>query len=162
MKKKLLGIKSAVEVIKKLKRKKKKIVFTNGCFDILHAGHVRYLAKARSMGDFLVLGLNSDKSIKRLKGKNRPIVPEGERAEVLSALESVDLIVKFTGDTPIKLIEAIGPDILAKGSDWASGKIVGEDFVKSQGGRVARVRLVKGKSSTNIIDKVVKTCLKQK
>lgn len=156
MKKKLVSLRGAVNIIAKLKsgRGKKKIVFTNGCFDILHAGHVRYLKKARSMGDFLVIGLNSDKSIKRIKGKSRPIVPEGERAEVLSGLESVDMIVLFNDDTPIKLIESIKPDILAKGSDWAKGKIVGEDFVKSEGGRVARVRLVKGKSTTNIINKI--------
>lgn len=155
MKKKIVGLKTALDRIKKLKRKK--IVFTNGCFDILHAGHVRYLSKARKLGDVLVLGLNSDKSIKRLKGMSRPIVPEGERAEVLAGLESVDMIIKFNEDTPIKLIEAIKPHVLAKGSDWASGKIVGEDFVKSIGGKVSRVRLVKGKSSTNIISKILKT-----
>ena len=135
-------------------RKGKKIVFTNGCFDILHAGHVRYLKKAKSLGDILVVGLNSDKSIKRIKGKDRPIVSEGERAEVLSGLESVDYVVLFSDDTPIKLIEKIKPNVLVKGSDWKKGKIVGEDFVKSMGGKTVRARLVQGKSTTNIIKKI--------
>lgn len=138
----------------KLKGSRKKVVFTNGCFDILHAGHVRYLKKARSLGDILVVGLNSDSSIKKLKGKDRPIVNEGERAEVLSALESVDYVVLFSEETPIKLIESIRPKILAKGADWGRGNIVGQEFVESTGGKVVRVRLVKGRSTTNIIKKV--------
>jgi D-beta-D-heptose 7-phosphate kinase/D-beta-D-heptose 1-phosphate adenosyltransferase len=141
---------------KKLKNTRKKVVFTNGCFDILHAGHVRYLSAARAMGDMLVVGLNSDASVKRIKGAGRPIVPEPERAEILSALESIDYIVAFSEPTPIKLIEAIKPKVLVKGADWKHGEIVGEDFVKKNKGTVKRIRLVKGRSTTNIIKKVRK------
>ena len=136
-------------------RKKKKVVFTNGCFDILHAGHVRYLKKARSLGDLLVVGLNSDHSVRRLKGSTRPIVPQKERAEVLSALECVDFVVIFNDETPLKLIEAIQPGVLAKGADWAAKDIVGAWAVKKGGGRVARITLVKGRSTTNIIRRVL-------
>src|SRR3990170_3830636 len=132
-------------------RKKKKVVFTNGCFDILHAGHVRYLKKARSLGDVLVVGLNSDSSIKAIKGDSRPIVPEKERAEVLGSLYFVDYVVLFREPTPVKLIQAIKPDILVKGSDWAAKDIVGSDVVKKTGGRIRRIPLVKGRSTTNII-----------
>ena len=132
------------------------VAFTNGCFDILHAGHVRYLAKARSFGDLLIVGLNSDKSIRKIKGQKRPVVPEGERAEVLSALESVDYVVLFDEETPLSLIESIKPDVLVKGADWKHGEIVGEGSVKRAGGKVRRVTLVKGKSTTNIIEKVLK------
>lgn len=131
-----------------------KVVFTNGCFDILHAGHVRYLKAAKALGDILIVGLNSDSSTRSIKGKLRPIVPEGERGEVLAGLESVDMVVLFNEDTPIKLIEAIEPDILVKGADWGHGEIIGEGFVKSRGGSVRRIRLLKGKSTTNIISKI--------
>lgn len=136
-------------------RKKKKVVFTNGCFDIIHAGHVRYLKKARSLGDVLVVGLNSDSSVRSIKGETRPIVPQKERAEVLSALECVDYVVVFSDPTPLKLIESIRPDVLAKGADWAAKDIVGGDAVKKGGGRVARITLVKGRSTTNIIRRVL-------
>jgi len=136
-------------------RKKKKVVFTNGCFDIIHAGHVRYLKKAKSLGEVLVVGLNSDSSVRSIKGETRPIVPEGERAEVLASLGCVDYVVLFDGPTPIELIEAIRPGVLAKGADWAARDIVGADVVKKGGGRVARVTLVKGKSTTNIIRRVL-------
>lgn len=136
-------------------REKKKVVFTNGCFDILHAGHVRYLKKARSLGDVLVVGLNSDSSVRSIKGPARPIVPQRERSEVLSALECVDYVVLFSGPTPLKLIEAIKPDVLAKGADWAARDIVGADIVKNSGGRLARITLVKGRSTTNIIRRVL-------
>jgi D-beta-D-heptose 7-phosphate kinase/D-beta-D-heptose 1-phosphate adenosyltransferase len=136
-------------------RKKKKVVFTNGCFDILHAGHVRYLKKARSLGTVLVVGLNSDSSVRSIKGETRPIVPQRERSEVLSALECVDYVVLFNGPTPLKLIESIKPDVLAKGADWAAKDIVGADIVKINGGRVERITLVKGRSTTNIIRRVL-------
>ncbi|CAG1066507.1 D-glycero-beta-D-manno-heptose 1-phosphate adenylyltransferase [uncultured bacterium] len=136
-------------------RKKKKVVFTNGCFDILHAGHVRYLKKARSLGDVLVVGLNSDSSVRAIKGETRPIVPEKERSEVLAALECVDYVVLFNGPTPLKLIEALKPDVLAKGADWAAKDIAGADVVKKSGGRVARITLVKGRSTTNIIRRIL-------
>lgn len=132
-----------------------KVVFTNGCFDIIHAGHVRYLKKAAALGDVLVLGLNSDRSVRVIKGEKRPIVPQAERAEVLAALASVDYVVIFNEPTPIRLIEAILPDVLVKGADWAAGKIVGADAVKKNNGRIRRVTLVKGRSTTNIIKRIL-------
>jgi D-beta-D-heptose 7-phosphate kinase/D-beta-D-heptose 1-phosphate adenosyltransferase len=141
--------------LKALRAGKRRVVFTNGCFDILHAGHVRYLAAAKKLGDALIVGLNSDSSVRRIKGKERPIVPEAERAEVLSGLESVDFIVIFDEPTPIKLIETLRPDVLVKGADWKRGEIVGEKVVLSLGGRVKRITLVKGKSTTNIIKKIL-------
>jgi len=136
-------------------RLQRKVVFTNGCFDVLHAGHARYLNKARSLGDLLIVGLNSDSSVRGLKGKDRPIVAQKDRAELLSALEAVDYVVIFKDPTPIKLIEAIRPDLLVKGADWKSGKIVGEEFVKKNGGKVARIRLAKGRSTTDVIKKII-------
>ncbi|MBI5328617.1 MAG: D-glycero-beta-D-manno-heptose 1-phosphate adenylyltransferase [Deltaproteobacteria bacterium] len=136
-------------------RKNKRIVFTNGCFDIIHAGHVRYLNKSKTLGHILVVGLNSDSSVKKIKGEKRPIVPQKERAEVLSGLEAVDYVVIFNEPTPIKLIKAILPDILVKGADWANHEIVGADVVKAAGGKIARVKLVKGRSTTNIIKKIL-------
>lgn len=153
--KKVLTLKKLTAELAPLRKKGKRVVFTNGCFDIIHAGHVRYLRKAKTLGDVLVVGLNSDASIRKIKGPSRPIVPARERAEVLSALEAVDYVVQFGEPTPIKLIEAIVPDVLVKGSDWAAHEIVGADVVKANGGRVARVRLVKGRSTTNIIKRVL-------
>ena len=138
------------------KRRGKKIVFTNGCFDLVHAGHVRYLKKARSLGDILVIGMNTDKSVRKIKGKNRPIVDEKDRAEVLSALECVDYVVFFGEPTPLKLITAIKPDVLVKGADWKHGEIVGEKVVKANKGSVRRVRLAPGRSTTDIINKIKK------
>ena len=152
---KLKTLPAAVKAASAERRRGKKIVFTNGCFDILHAGHVRYLKKARSLGDALIVGLNSDSSIRAIKGETRPIVPERERAEVLSALECVDHIVIFKDETPLRLIETIKPDVLAKGADWAAKDIVGGECVKKNGGRIARVTLVKGKSTTNIISRIL-------
>ncbi len=134
---------------------KSKIVFTNGCFDIIHAGHVRYLKKARALGDILIVGLNSDSSVRSIKGAKRPLVPQKERAEVLGALEAVDYVVIFKGPTPIKLIEAIKPDILVKGADWTKKEMVGADVVRKHGGRLARIRLVPGISTTKIIKKIL-------
>ncbi|MBE9527760.1 MAG: D-glycero-beta-D-manno-heptose 1-phosphate adenylyltransferase [Proteobacteria bacterium] len=142
--------------LKALRSEGQRCVFTNGCFDILHAGHVRYLTKARTLGDALIVGLNSDKSVRKIKGKSRPIVPEEERAEVLLGLEAVDFVVLFDTPTPIGLIEALLPDVLAKGADWIESDIVGAEAVKRNGGRVARVKLVKGKSTTNIIKRIEK------
>jgi len=145
---------SLKKLLTELSQKKQKVVFTNGCFDILHAGHARYLKKARSLGDLLIVGLNSDSSVKKIKGKLRPIVPQKDRAELLSALAAVDYVVIFNGETPIKLIEAIIPDILVKGADWKSGEIVGEEVVKKHGGKLRRIQLAKGRSTTNIIEKI--------
>ena len=137
-------------------QKDKKTVFTNGCFDILHYGHVRYLADAKSMGDILIVGLNSDASTRRLKGKNRPINTQKDRAEVLSALESVDYVVVFNDDTPYRLIKTLKPDILVKGGDWLKKDIVGADIVVSGGGKVLTIPYVKNRSTTNIINKITR------
>ncbi|MFN6040350.1 MAG: D-glycero-beta-D-manno-heptose 1-phosphate adenylyltransferase, partial [Phycisphaerae bacterium] len=131
-----------------LKRRKKRVVFTNGCFDVLHSGHVTLLEKAAAFGDFLVVGLNSDDSVKRLKGPTRPINNEQDRARVLGALESVGAVAVFTQDTPLELIKAVQPDTLVKGADYTKDKVVGADIVESYGGRVELVDLVAGKSTT--------------
>lgn len=153
---KVLSLKRLLTVLKGLRKRGKTIVFTNGCFDIIHIGHIRYLKKAKALGDILVIGLNSDASVRKIKGDKRPIVSQKERAEVLSALEMVDYIVIFNEPTPIRLIKAIQPDVLVKGADWEEKEIVGADVVKAKGGRVARIRLARGKSTTDIIQKVLK------
>ena len=127
------------------------IVFTNGCFDVLHRGHVTYLAQARDLGDCLVVGLNSDASVKRLKGENRPVNGESDRAIVLAALSFVDYIILFEEDTPKNLIEQVKPDILVKGGDYQIANIVGADFVTENGGKVLTLPFVDGYSSTKII-----------
>src|SRR3990172_1047947 len=136
--KKLLG---------KLRRERKRIVFTNGCFDLLHLGHVEYLRQARKLGDLLIVGINSDASVKRLKGKARPVLPQIDRSRILAALESVDYAVIFPEDTPLELLKRIKPDILVKGGDYSADNIVGGRFVRSYGGRVKTIPLVKGKST---------------
>lgn len=139
--------------ITELKSAGKKIVFTNGCFDLLHVGHVRYLQEARKLGDALVVGINSDASVKRLKGPTRPVQNEQDRAEILAALEAVDLTVLFVEDTPENLIHQVKPDILVKGGDWKIDSIVGAPFVMSYGGKVMSLQFVDGKSTTKIIEK---------
>jgi D-beta-D-heptose 7-phosphate kinase/D-beta-D-heptose 1-phosphate adenosyltransferase len=134
----------------------KRVVFTNGCFDLLHAGHVKYLQKARSFGDMLVLGLNSDASVRRLKGDKRPLIGETERAHILAALDCIDYLVIFDDDTPLRVIEALRPDILAKGGDYTLDGVVGREIVESYGGRVELVEFVDGRSTTNIIEKILK------
>ena len=138
------------KTVKRLRKKGSKIVFTNGCFDILHRGHVSYLDIAKSFGDILILGLNSDDSVRRLKGNNRPINHENDRAFILAALKSVDYIVKFDEDTPYKLIELIQPDILVKGADYENKKIIGSDIAKE----VKLIKFIEGCSTTNIINKI--------
>ncbi len=137
-------------------RKNKRVVFTNGCFDILHVGHITLLQKSKALGDILVLGVNTDASIKRLKGSKRPIVSEQERAHILAAIESVDYVVLFDEDTPIELIKSIRPEILVKGSDYKIETVVGHEFVQSYGGEVKLVDLVPGFSTTNIVDAILK------
>ena len=144
-----------VPVLEKLRRSGKKIVFTNGCFDLLHAGHVRYLREAKAAGDVLVIGLNSDRSVRGLKGPGRPLVPEGERAELLAALEMVDYVVIFDRPTPGELIAEISPDVLVKGGDWKRDQIAGADEVEAAGGRVLIVPLVPGRSTSGLIDKII-------
>ncbi|HAJ56224.1 MAG TPA: D-glycero-beta-D-manno-heptose 1-phosphate adenylyltransferase [Candidatus Omnitrophica bacterium] len=136
--------------------KKRKVVFTNGCFDILHVGHIKYLAQARQKGDLLVVGLNSDLSVKKIKGIDRPINTQNDRAEVLAALESVDFVVIFNEDTPLKLIEAIKPHVLVKGGDWKKDEIVGSAQVLSRGGKVFVIPYVKNRSTTGLIKKIQK------
>jgi len=131
-----------------------RIVFTNGIFDILHRGHVAYLEEAKSQGDLLILGLNSDESAKRLKGENRPYVGQEDRAFILSRLESVDIVSIFGEDTPINLIKIIKPDVLVKGGDYNLGDIVGRDFVESYSGKVCTIPFMIGKSTTNLINKI--------
>ena len=133
----------------------KKIAFTNGCFDILHPGHTRYLYKARASADFLVVALNSDASLKALKGPGRPILPEEARAELLAALGFVDAVVIFDEDTPLKLIKKLLPDVLVKGADWSEEEIVGADVVKEAGGEVERIPVVKGFSTSSIVERIV-------
>lgn len=135
----------------------KRVVFTNGCFDILHYGHIKYLKEAKAYGDILVVGLNSDASVRKLKGSKRPINTEKDRAEVLAALESVDHIIVFSEDTPYKLIGSLKPDILVKGGDWRKEKIVGADIVLANGGKVLSLPYLKNKSTTNTIKKLIQT-----
>jgi D-beta-D-heptose 7-phosphate kinase/D-beta-D-heptose 1-phosphate adenosyltransferase len=137
------------------KARGKKVVFTNGCFDLLHAGHVKYLQKARGLGDLLVLGLNSDTSVRRLKGEKRPLIDEDERAHILAALDCINYVVLFDQDTPLELITALKPHILAKGGDYTADGVVGKDVVEAYGGRVELVSFVDGKSTTNIIERVL-------
>ena len=137
-------------------RKGKKVVFTNGCFDILHVGHVKYLQEAKAQGDLLVVGLNSDASVRKLKGETRPIQNESDRGEVMSALGCVDFVTIFTEDTPENLIHLVKPDVLVKGGDWKVNQIVGSDFVMSYGGEVKSLQFVQGKSTTNIVSKILK------
>ena len=131
-----------------------RLVFTNGCFDLLHPGHVRYLQAARSLGDALVVGINTDASVRRLKGAGRPLVEEGARALVVAALASVDAVTLFEEDTPRELIRALLPDLLAKGGDYAPGEVVGRDEVEAAGGRVAIIPFVPGYSTTSLIERL--------
>jgi D-beta-D-heptose 7-phosphate kinase/D-beta-D-heptose 1-phosphate adenosyltransferase len=152
---KIRSLAEIVQIRNQLRRDGKKLVFTNGCFDLLHAGHVRYLNQARALGDVLVVGLNSDRSVREIKGKGRPITPEDERAEVLAALACVDYIFLFDDLTPQSVIDAIVPDVLAKGADWETSEIVGRQTVERAGGTVQRIPLVEGISTSAIIKKVL-------
>jgi D-beta-D-heptose 7-phosphate kinase/D-beta-D-heptose 1-phosphate adenosyltransferase len=141
--------------LEKARRAGKRIAFTNGCFDILHVGHVRYLSAAGSEGDLLVVGLNSDSSVRSIKGDRRPLVNQDQRAEVLASLACVDYVVVFDEPDPLRLIRSVKPDILVKGADWAEEDIVGGEFVKSTGGRIIRVELVSDASTTGIIERIL-------
>ena len=145
----------AIALVEKARHRGKTIVFTNGVFDILHPGHIRYLRDARALGDLLIVGLNSDRSVKALaKAPDRPINSENERAEVLAALASVDAVVIFDEDTPHEIISALQPDILVKGADWGENAIVGRDIVEARGGKVVRIALAEGYSTTKIIERI--------
>ncbi len=154
---KIKDLKHAKELVREWKSQAKTIVFTNGCFDLLHLGHVDYLEKARSLGDKLVLGLNSDDSVSRFKGQNRPIQDQNSRSRVLAALQVVDLVVFFNEDTPLTLISEIQPNILVKGSDYLAENIVGADVVKKNGGVVKTIDFVSGYSTSKIIEKIKRT-----
>jgi len=143
--------------LKNLRKSGLRVVFTNGCFDILHVGHVRYLTAARSKGDILVVGLNSDQSVRKIKGEKRPVVPENQRAEVLAGLRCVDYVILFDEADPLKLIQSICPDVLVKGADWSEEAIIGASFVKDRGGRVERIAVVPETSTTRIIQKIIET-----
>ena len=130
------------------------VVFTNGCFDLLHPGHVALLERARAEGDLLVVGLNSDASVARLKGAGRPVIPQAERAEALLALEAVDRVAVYDEDTPREIVAALVPDVLVKGADWAADRIVGRAEVEAAGGRVVRVPLVPGRSTSAVLDRI--------
>jgi rfaE bifunctional protein nucleotidyltransferase chain/domain len=144
----------------RLTRSKKRIVFTNGTFDILHRGHVFYLEKARAAGDVLVVGVNSDASVRSYKGPGRPVNPEADRLFVLAALQCVDYVVLFSDPTPLRLILALHPDVLAKGADWKLKDIVGAKEVLGWGGRVKRIAFVKGRSSTRVINRLAELAAK--
>ena len=141
--------------LEKLSKQGKKIAFTNGCFDILHVGHVRYLIEAKKTADILVLALNSDASVQAIKGEKRPLVPQEERAEVLASLECIDYITIFSEETPLELIVYLKPDILIKGGDWPIEKVVGRNEVRAWGGKVELIPEVIGKSTTNIVEKIL-------
>jgi rfaE bifunctional protein nucleotidyltransferase chain/domain len=146
-----------LKIRERLKHEKKKVVFTNGCFDIVHRGHVEYLTKAKALGDVLLVGMNTDASVQRLKGPLRPVVCQDDRAFVLAALHVVDYVCLFDEDTPHELITAIVPDVLVKGSDWAIDSIVGKDIVEAAGGTVQTIDFVPNRSTTNIIQKIAQS-----
>jgi rfaE bifunctional protein nucleotidyltransferase chain/domain len=150
----VLPLADAVARIEGLRRSGRVIVFTNGVFDLLHPGHVRYLQRARVLGDALIVGLNSDASVRRNKGPGRPINPEAERAEVVAALECVEAVVIFDEDTPAEIVRACQPDILVKGADWAADQIVGRDTVEARGGRVVRMPVEEGYSTSAIVERI--------
>jgi D-beta-D-heptose 7-phosphate kinase/D-beta-D-heptose 1-phosphate adenosyltransferase len=153
---KIVKLKELVHKISTLREYGRTIVFTNGCFDILHVGHVRYLAAARSEGDVLVVGLNSDESTRSIKQENRPIVSQDQRAEVLAGLGCVDYITVFNEPDPLKLIQALKPDVLVKGADWEEEDIIGADVVKDRGGKVVRIDVVPDISTSRIIERILK------
>ena len=151
---KILARATLARTINRLRGGGRRIVFTNGCFDLLHAGHVRLLERARSLGDVLVVGLNSDRSVRALKGRGRPVVGQQDRALVLAALASVDYVTIFDEPTPYELIARLTPDVLVKGGDWSARAIVGRDLVERRGGRVVRLPLVPGRSTTGLLQRL--------
>ena len=151
---KIIGLQTLKKKLNAFNRQGKTVAFTNGCFDLMHLGHVKYLQTAKKGNRILVVGLNSDRSINRIKGPHRPIVPQKSRAAVLAALESVDYVVIFNEDTPAKLIRVLRPDILIKGADWKGKEVVGADVVRARGGKVEFIRYIQGFSTTHIIEKI--------
>ena len=155
--KKILPFERAIELVAELKRQGKRVVFTNGCFDLLHPGHTRYLAEARKLGDVLIVALNNDRSVRALKGPGRPILPEGERAEILAALESVDCVTIFDDLTPQAVIARMLPQVLVKGADWGAEEIIGRAEVEAAGGEVISIPVVPGYSTSSLIQAAVRS-----
>lgn len=153
---KVIGRGKLIKRVRRLKKQGKKVVFTNGCFDLLHVGHVRYLNRAKQFGDVLVVGLNTDDSVRKLKGEERPLVAQEERAEVLAGLAAVDYITFFTEETPYNLINELRPDVLVKGADYKVKDIVGNDVVRESGGAIVRIPLAENFSTTGIIRDIVR------
>jgi len=156
MREKIVSSGSLLAIRKRLRRQEKTVVFTNGCFDLIHGGHIRLFRAAKKLGDVLVVALNSDASIRRLKGPQKPIFPLRERQEVLAALGDVDYVTSFSETTPRRIIVALLPDVLVKGGDWGPGEIIGAEEVEAAGGRVVRVPYLRGHSTTNIIAKILR------
>jgi len=156
MKQKIKGRKELLRIIKSLRAKGNRIVFTNGCFDLLHIGHIRYLEKAKTLGDILVVGVNSDSSVRKIKGPKRPVLPVKERTEILSGLECVDYVTIFDEVDPLKLITSLKPNVLVKGGDWAKEQIVGREVVERSGGEVVAIPFIKGASTSNLIETILK------
>jgi D-beta-D-heptose 7-phosphate kinase/D-beta-D-heptose 1-phosphate adenosyltransferase len=156
MKQKIKGRKELLRIIKNLRAKGNRIVFTNGCFDLLHIGHIRYLEKAKTLGDILVVGVNSDSSVRKIKGPKRPVLPVKERTEILSGLECVDYVTIFDEVDPLKLITSLKPNVLVKGGDWAKEQIVGREVVERSGGEVVVIPFIKGASTSNLIETILK------
>lgn len=153
-KKKILSVAALQKKLASCRRRGEKVVFTNGCFDLLHYGHVSYLESARKKGGRLVVGVNSDASVRKLKGPKRPVNPQAHRMAVLAALECVDYVVMFSAETPLRLIARVKPDVLVKGADWKGKEVVGEDIVRKGGGRVVLIQYISGCSTTNLIKKI--------
>ncbi len=154
-KKKIVPREKLVATVRDLKAAGKKVVFTNGCFDLLHVGHTRYLREARLLGDALVVAVNSDASVHAIKGPSRPLQPEADRAEIVASLECVDYVTLFDEDTPRAVITALVPDVLVKGGDWPLDRIVGRDIVEAAGGTVTTIPLVEGRSTTDLLNRIL-------
>ncbi len=152
---KVKAAEEALVLCEAARQKGLQVVFTNGCFDLIHLGHVRYLEQARELGDLLVVGINSDRSVKQLKGASRPVVGQEERSEVLAALHCVDVVVIFDEPDPLALIGRLQPDILVKGADWPRDGIIGGDYVEARGGRVVRIPFEEGVSTTRLIERIL-------
>ncbi len=153
--KKIVSLEILIPIVDDAQKAGQKVVFTNGCFDILHVGHVRYLTAARKAGDLLVVGLNSDRSVRSIKDVKRPIVHQDQRAEVLAGLGCVDFVVMFDEPDPLSLIESLKPNVLVKGEDWSEDRIIGSAHVKSKGGRVMRIKFADEMSTTGIIERII-------
>jgi len=153
---KIVGLREIKRIRAELRKKRKILVFTNGCFDLIHRGHIEYLKKAKSFGDFLIVAVNSDSSVSKIKGKERPLIPLSDRLFILSHFAFIDFLISFDEETPEHMLNVILPDVLVKGSDYSEDEIVGADIVKSNGGKVITIPFIKGKSSSGIIEKILK------